>query len=205
VGIHDERLLTPATVVTAVRTVASLALSLQAAAEGSLRLLVLALAVYWIGDILDGAIARWRRCETRIGAVVDILCDRLNCAAFYLGLCWLEPSFLLPVGVYLLSFMVVDTFLSLAFLAWPIRSPNYFYVVDERIWRWNWSKPAKAVNSAVFAVFLLVDGLWWVALAMAVALLVLKTVSVSWLVQLGLPVPGDRPAQDSRPGSVPAR
>jgi CDP-diacylglycerol--glycerol-3-phosphate 3-phosphatidyltransferase len=205
VGIHDERLLTPATVVTVVRTVASLALSLQAAAEGSLRLLVVALVVYWVGDILDGAIARWRRCETRIGAVVDILCDRLNCAGFYLGVCWIEPSVLLPVGVYLFSFMVVDTFLSLAFLAWPIRSPNYFYVVDERIWRWNWSKPAKAVNSAVFAVFLLVDGMWWVALVMAVALLVLKTVSVSWLVQLGLPVPGDRPAADSRPGSVRAR
>jgi CDP-diacylglycerol--glycerol-3-phosphate 3-phosphatidyltransferase len=205
VGIHDERLLTSATVVTVVRTVASLALSLQAAAEGSLRMLVVALVVYWVGDILDGAIARWRRCETRIGAVVDILCDRLNCAAFYVGLCWIEPSVLVPVGVYLLSFMVVDTFLSLAFLAWPIRSPNYFYVVDERIWRWNWSKPAKAVNSAVFAVLLLVDGMWWVALAMAAALLVLKTVSVSWLVQLGLPVPGDRPAPDSRPGSVPAR
>ena len=203
-GIHDERLLTSATVVTVVRTIASLALSLQAAAEGSLRLLVVALVVYWVGDTLDGAIARWRHCETRIGAVVDILGDRLNCAGFYLGVCWIEPSAVLPVGVYLLSFMVVDTFLSLAFLAWPIRSPNYFYTVDERIWRWNWSKPAKAVNSAVFAVFLLVDGWWWVALAMAVALLVLKTVSLSWLVRLGIPVPGDRPATE-RPGSVPAR
>ena len=204
VGIHDERLVTPATVVTVVRTVASLALSLQAAAEGSLRLLVVALVVYWVGDVLDGAIARWRRCETRIGAVIDILSDRLNCAGFYLGVCWIEPSAVVPVGIYLLSFMVVDTFLSLAFLAWPIRSPNYFYAVDERIWRWNWSKPAKAVNSAVFAVFLLVDGLWWVALAMAVALLVLKTVSVWWLLRLGLPVPGDQPAAPHQ-GHVPAR
>ncbi len=202
-GIHDERLLTPATVVTVVRTVASLGTSLLAAAEGSLRLLVVALVVYWVGDILDGAVARWRGCETRIGAVLDILSDRLNCAGFYFGVCWIEPSAALPVGIYLLSFMVVDTFLSLAFLAWPIRSPNYFYAVDERIWRWNWSKPAKAVNSALFAVFLLVDGLWWVALAMAVALLVLKTVSLSWLVRLGLPVPGGRPVD--RPGSVPAR
>lgn len=189
VGIHDERLLTSATVITGVRTVGSLALSLAAAVEQSLPLLVAALAVYWVGDILDGTVARWRGCETRIGAVVDILCDRLNCAAFYLGLCWLEPDVVLPVGIYLTSFMVVDTFLSLAFLAWPVRSPNYFYAVDEQIWRWNWSKPAKAANSSLFAVLLLVDQLWWVALAVAVVLLALKVVSTRWLVQLGLPVP----------------
>ena len=46
--------------------------------------------------------------------------------------------------------------LSLAFLAWPIRSPNYFYVVDRTLWLWNWSKPGKAVNSSIFAVLLLV-------------------------------------------------
>jgi CDP-diacylglycerol---glycerol-3-phosphate 3-phosphatidyltransferase len=159
----------------------------------SLILLVAALVVYWVGDILDGAVARWRGCETRIGAVIDIMCDRLNCAGFYLGLCWIEPTatIVIPVGIYLVSFMVVDTFLSLAFLAWPIRSPNYFYAVDERIWRWNWSKPAKAANSAVFAVLLLVDGLWWVALVVATVLLGLKIVSLSWLMQLGLPVPGE--------------
>ena len=191
VGVHREYLLTPATVITAVRTVASLALSLLAAVEQDLTLLVVALLVYWVGDILDGAVARWRGCETRIGAVLDILCDRLNCAGFYLGVCWIEPDAVIPVGIYLASFMVVDTFLSLAFLAWPVRSPNYFYAVDERIWRWNWSKPAKAVNSAVFAVFLLVDQLWWVALAMALLLLGLKLVSLSWLMKLGLPVPGE--------------
>ena len=101
-----------------------------------------------------------------------MLCDRLNCAAFYVGLAWLEPEMALPVAVYLFEFMVIDTFLSLAFLAWPIRSPNYFYVVDRRIWRWNWSKPAKAVNSALFAVLLLVTGWWWLGLVIALALLV---------------------------------
>lgn len=194
VGVHDERLLTSATVITGVRTVVSLALALAAAVEQSLPLLVAALVAYWAGDILDGAVARWRGCETRIGAVVDILGDRLNCAAFYLGLCWLDPDVAVPVGIYLASFMVVDTFLSLAFLAWPVRSPNYFYAVDERIWRWNWSKPAKAVNSSLFAVLLLVEELWWVALVTALALLTLKVVSLRWLVQLGLPVPGRAPA-----------
>jgi len=199
VGIHREWLLTPATVITIVRTVASLALALAAAVQDDLRLLIAALLVYWVGDILDGAVARWRGCETRIGAVIDILCDRLNCAAFYLGLCWLEPRAVVPVAIYLTSFMVVDTFLSLAFLAWPVRSPNYFYAVDERIWRWNWSKPAKAVNSAGFAVFLLVDQLWWAALGMALLLLGLKVMSLSWLMKLGLPVPGELAPADHGP------
>lgn len=189
-----ERLLTGATVITAVRTVASLALSVAAVLDESRSLLVAGLAVYWAGDMLDGAWARLRDCETRTGAVVDLLSDRLNCAAFYVGLAWLEPELALPVAVYLLEFMVVDAYLSLAFLAWPLRSPNYFYVVDHRIWRWNWSKPAKAANSALFAVLLLVTGWWELGLAIALALLGLKCVSLRWLLQLGLPVPQRVPA-----------
>jgi CDP-diacylglycerol--glycerol-3-phosphate 3-phosphatidyltransferase len=95
----------------------------------------------------------------------------------------------LPILIYLAEFMVVDCFLSLAFLAWPLRSPNYFYVVDRPIWLWNWSKPAKAANSAIFAVILLVTGMPWVGVAIAVALLVLKCVSLARLSRLGLPVP----------------
>ena len=129
-----ERLWTGATVITFIRTLASLALCLYGAYEGEKLWLVVGLAVYWVGDSLDGAWARWFDCETRTGACIDLLCDRLNCAAFYIGLAWLEPEMALPVGVYLFEFMVIDAFLSLAFMAWPIRSPNYFYVVDRRIW-----------------------------------------------------------------------
>jgi CDP-diacylglycerol--glycerol-3-phosphate 3-phosphatidyltransferase len=85
--------------------------------------------------------------------------------------------------------MVVDCFLSLAFLAWPIRSPNYFFVVDRTIWLWNWSKPAKAANSAIFAVILLVTGMPLLGLAIATALLVLKCVSLVRLTRIGLPIP----------------
>lgn len=189
-GIREERLLTGATVVTAVRTIASVVLAAMAAHQQSLTLLVVALGVYWVGDMLDGLYARVRDCETRIGAVLDIMCDRLNAAAFYIGLAWLQPDLSPAIFVYLAEFMVVDCFLSIAFLAWPIRSPNYFFVVDRTIWLWNWSKPAKAVNSALFAVLLLVTGWMWVGLAIASALLVLKCVSLRRLVQIGLPVPG---------------
>ncbi|QCW50575.1 alcohol phosphatidyltransferase [Nocardioides dongxiaopingii] len=189
----DERLWTGATIITFVRTVAALALCLVGVWQEELVWLVVGLGVYWAGDSLDGAWARWFDCETRIGAVVDMLCDRLNCAAFYLGFAALQPEMLLPVAVYLFEFLVVDFFLSLAFLAWPIRSPNYFYEVDRRIYTWNWSKPAKAVNSSLFAVLLLVTGWWWLGLVIAIALLGLKCVSLRWLLQLGLPVPQRQP------------
>ena len=189
-GVREERLLTGATVITAVRTIASVVLAAMAAHQQSLTLLVVALGVYWVGDMLDGFYARVRDCETRIGAVLDIMCDRFNAAAFYIGLAWLQPDLSPAIFVYLAEFMVIDCFLSIAFLAWPIRSPNYFFVVDRTIWLWNWSKPAKAVNSALFAVLLLVTGWMWVGLVIATALLVLKCVSLRRLAQIGLPVPG---------------
>ena len=189
-GIRDERLWTGATVITAVRTVVSVVLAAVAAYEQSLTLLVVSLVVYWVGDMLDGLYARVRDCETRIGAVLDVLCDRFNAGAFYIGLAWLQPDLSPAIYVYLAEFMVVDLFLSISFLAWPVRSPNYFFVVDRPIWLWNWSKPAKAVNSALFAVLLLVTGWMWVGLAVATTLLVLKCLSLGRLMRIGLPVPG---------------
>ena len=189
-----ERLLTGATVITLVRTIGSFALCLVGAWQQELVWLVVGLGVYWVGDMADGAYARMFDCETRTGAVIDMLCDRLNCAAFYLGLAWLQHEMILPVAVYLFEFMVLDFFLSLAFLAWPIRSPNYFYEVDRRIYVWNWSKPAKAVNSSLFAVLLLVTGWWWLGLVIALGLVAMKSVSLRWLLELGMPVPERVPA-----------
>lgn len=185
----QERLGTPANVITVVRTVAAVALAGAAVQQHSLGLLVASLATYWVGDVVDGVVARVLGCETRIGATLDILSDRFCAAAFYLGLAWMNPVLVWPVLVYLAEFMVVDCLLSLAFLAWPIRSPNYFYVVDRPLWRWNWSKPGKAVNSAAFAVLLLVTGNAALGVGVAGALLVLKLVSLARLSRIGLPVP----------------
>jgi CDP-diacylglycerol--glycerol-3-phosphate 3-phosphatidyltransferase len=192
--VEAERVATSATLVTGVRTVAAVILAGVAAHQGSLRLLVAALVVYWLGDMLDGFVARVRGCETRIGATLDILCDRFCAAAFYIGLMWLEPHVAPAVLVYLAEFMVVDCFLSIAFLAWPVRSPNYFFVIDRTLWLWNWSKPGKAVNSSLFAVLLLVTGWVWVGVAIATALLVMKSVSLVRLGRIGLPVPAREPA-----------
>ena len=187
--LEAERFGTSATVVTAVRTVLAVVLAGLAAERGSLALLVASLAVYWVGDSLDGFVARIRGCETRIGAVMDILCDRFCAAAFYLGLVWLHSEFAVPVFLYLAEFMVLDCFLSMAFLAWPVRSPNYFYVVDRQLWLWNWSKPGKALNSSLFAVLLLLTGWVWLASLIACGLLVLKAASLARLARIGLPVP----------------
>ncbi|MBA3780665.1 CDP-alcohol phosphatidyltransferase family protein [Nocardioides sp. InS609-2] len=184
-----ERLWTSATVITFVRTAIAVSLAAWAAYDGDKTLLVIALVVYWVGDMLDGFVARLRDEETRIGAVMDIFSDRFCAGAFYIGLAWLEPHLSPAIFVYLAEFMVIDCFISIAFLAWPIRSPNYFYEIDRRIWLWNWSKPGKATNSALFAVLLLVTGWMWLGLAIATALLVLKCVSLGWLMKLKLPVP----------------
>jgi CDP-diacylglycerol--glycerol-3-phosphate 3-phosphatidyltransferase len=184
-----ERLLTPATVITFVRTTATLVLGLLGAHEQSLTLLLWALGVYWFGDSLDGWVARLMNHETRTGATLDIMSDRLSAAIFYVGFAWYDPSMIVPVGIYLAEFMVIDMFLSLAFLAWPLSSPNYFYLVDRRIWLWNWSKPGKAVNSALFAVFMVWTREPVIAGAIAAGLLILKVVSLGWILKLGIPTP----------------
>jgi CDP-diacylglycerol--glycerol-3-phosphate 3-phosphatidyltransferase len=183
-----ERLGTSATVITAVRTVAAVTIAAWATYHENKTLLVVALVVYWVGDSMDGWVARIRDCETRTGAVMDILSDRLCAAAFYVGLAWLEPHLAPAIFVYLAEFMVVDCFISMGFLAWPITSPNYFYVVDRKLWLWNWSKPGKATNSALFAVLLLVTHNMWLGLVIATALLVMKSVSLVRLVRIGLPI-----------------
>ena len=188
-----ERVWTEATIVTVARTVLCVGLAGSAAYGGHLWLLVSALVVHWVGDSIDGWWARVRDCETRTGAALDILSDRFDLAAFYIGLAWLLPHLAPAIYIYLAEFLVVDCFISLAFLFWPITSPNYFYVVDDKIWRYNWSKPAKAVNSALFGVLLLLTrDLWWgvwLGGALAVALLGYKCVAMAQLMRLGLPMP----------------
>jgi CDP-diacylglycerol--glycerol-3-phosphate 3-phosphatidyltransferase len=187
--VANERVLTLPTVISFLRTAGTLVLALLGAHQHSLALLLWALGVYWVGDMADGAVARLTDRETRTGATLDIMCDRISAAVFYVGFAWYDPTMVVPVGLYLAEFMVIDMYLSLAFLAWPLSSPNYFYLVDRRIWLWNWSKPGKALNSALFAVFMVWTRDAWVAGVIACGLLGLKTMSLGWMVQLGLPVP----------------
>ncbi|CAN5725311.1 hypothetical protein BH18ACT7_BH18ACT7_04710 [soil metagenome] len=186
-GHNRETLLTLATALTVVRTLATVALGLVAIDQGSDVLLGVALLVHWVGDIGDGLLARWRDEETVVGAVLDICADRLCVAMIYVGFVTTHPEFGLALAVYLVEFMLVDAVLSLWFLRWPISGPNYFARVDPLVWRWNWWPPAKAVNSAVPALLCVWLDLPWVALAAAAALLVVKCVCLVRVVPLPVP------------------
>jgi phosphatidylglycerophosphate synthase len=135
-------------VVSVARTVGSVAVGVGAIATRSLALLVVAYGIYWLGDMLDGYLARRLDQETRPGAVLDIVCDRACSAICACCIVMLAPETWPAILPFLLSFLMVDTMLSLSFLYWDLQSPNYFGRVDQRVWRLNWSPPAKALNTA---------------------------------------------------------
>jgi phosphatidylglycerophosphate synthase len=167
--LPSEPVATPANAVTLVRTVAAVGIGVWALVEASLPLVAVGYAVYWAGDILDGAVARWLRQETRQGGVFDVVSDRACTSVLAAGFLVVRPEAAVPLGVFLVQFMVLDCMLTLAFLHWPIVSPNYFWVVDRTVWRLNWSPPAKAANTGAVVVFLALD---WVVAATVVAVLV---------------------------------
>lgn len=164
--------------ITLVRTVAAMVLAVMAIAEADVALAVAAYLVYWIGDILDGLSARLLGQETRVGAVFDIISDRGCTSLCAAALLVLRPDMALPLAIFLIQFMVIDTMLSLAFLRWPLLSPNYFYEVHRGVYRWNWSPPAKALNTGALVVLVLVapSPLWPTAFTLAVT--VVKVVSL---------------------------
>lgn len=174
---------------TAVRTVAAVVLVAVAVGRGSQPLLFGGLAAYWVGDIADGMLARRTGAETRTGAVFDVLADRLCVAVFYLSYAHLHHDMLVPIAVFLLNFMLVDNMLSLAFLGWPLLSPNYFHLVDQRLYRLNWSPVAKATNTALLLAVIVGTGSWVAATAVACAQLGVKLYSTALLSRL-------RPAYD---------
>lgn len=181
------RVWTPATVITAIRTVAALVLAALALRASSEPLLIASLLTYWVGDTLDGQVARWTNTETRLGGMIDILCDRLGCATFVVVWAAWHPSMIPAVAVFLLQFVVVDQAASLAYLRWPLRSPNYFYRVDRLVWMLNWSRVAKGANSGALVVVMVVLDWWVVATVLAVAMLALKLWTVARILRLPAP------------------
>ncbi|GAB7044141.1 MULTISPECIES: CDP-alcohol phosphatidyltransferase family protein [Catenuloplanes] len=159
--------------ITLVRTVGAVTLALAAIVAHSWPLLIGAYAVYWIGDTLDGMVARWLKQETRAGAVFDIVGDRACTSLCLAALLMMKPAMVVPLAIFLVQFMVLDTMLSLSFLMWSLVSPNYFAEVDRRVYRWNWSPPAKVLNTTAVVVLVLVapSPLYPALLATAVTLI----------------------------------
>ncbi|WP_433127712.1 CDP-alcohol phosphatidyltransferase family protein [Micromonospora sp. CA-240977] len=178
--------------ITAVRTAGAVGLAVAALTQRSAHLLVAAYLLYWIGDILDGAAARSLGQETRAGAVFDIVADRACTSACAAALIVLRPATALPVAVFLVQFMVIDQLLSLMFLRWPLLSPNYFARVDTRIYLWNWSPPAKALNTAA-VVLLAIFAPLAVAVTFALAVAAVKVVSLVCAARLPAGLPRAQP------------
>lgn len=167
--------------ITLVRTVIAMAVATYAFRTGDLTWLVVGYFSYWFGDSLDGWVARRRNEESLSGAVFDIVCDRA--CSFLLAAAFMAtyPDTIGPLAIYLIQFGVLDTMLTFSFLLWPwMLSPNYFYKVDRPIYLWNWSKPAKALNTAAVVISLVVagrTGAQWLPYTVAIAALVVKIVS----------------------------
>jgi phosphatidylglycerophosphate synthase len=172
-----------ANLATAVRTAIAVPLGMAALVEASPRLLVAGYLAYWLGDIVDGALARVLDQETRIGAVLDIVADRACGAILAAALAVIRPELWPALAIFLLQFMVLDGALSLSFLRWPILGPNDFHRVDQLIYRYNWSKPAKALNTAG-VILAAAAGILTVALAIAVAQVAVKAWSTYRLLRL---------------------
>jgi len=170
-GIGPVR--TVANAVTLGRTVAAVVIAGVGIATGQIALLGVAYAVYWIGDIADGWFARRLGQETRLGAVFDIISDRACTSILCVGLIAEIPGIVTVAVAFFLSFMVLDTMLSLSFLCWPLLSPNYFDQADRLVYKLNWSPPAKAINTAGVIVLALV-GLTPAALLLTAALGAIK-------------------------------
>lgn len=148
VPISAERWSTPANMITAVRSVGAVSIAMASLATSDLRLLVVAYLVYWVLDVADGAVARRFDHETRLGAVFDIVGDRASALTCVCALVTLRQDLAVPLAIYAVEFAVVDTMLSLGFLGFAsVKGPNDMHVVDPTLWRWNWSRPAKAINT----------------------------------------------------------
>jgi CDP-diacylglycerol--glycerol-3-phosphate 3-phosphatidyltransferase len=180
-----------ANLVTGVRIVAALACFVASALTGVEGWNWAGLAVYWVLDIVDGAVARGLRQETRIGAQFDILSDRLLIGAFYANFLRFHPAMAIPIAMHLLQFVVLDQYLSHQFMRWPCLSPNYFHEVDRRIWLLNWSALGKVANGALVAVaVVLATFLGWSWIVPAVVSLGVMSVKLYSMVRLAsLPAP----------------
>lgn len=170
--------------VTIIRTVAAAGLAIVALNSADpVPWLIAGYLTYWIGDSLDGLSARLLKQETRAGAVFDICSDRLNTGLLAAGLIVHQPDLAIPIGIFLVNFMVVDQVLSLSFLLWPVVSPNYFDQVDTTVYRYNWSPPAKAINNVGIVAAVLI-GNFWVAMVIVIAQIAVKIVSAVRVAQL---------------------
>ncbi|MDQ4093295.1 MAG: CDP-alcohol phosphatidyltransferase family protein [Actinomycetota bacterium] len=182
-----ERWGTGANLVTVMRTVATVAAWAVAVTTGSDGWLLAALLCYWVGDIADGLVARLTHRETRTGAILDVLADRLCVCLVVVSYVTAHPAAVAPAAVFLIQFVVLDAYLTLAFARWSLLSPNYFNLVDATVHRLNWSMPAKATNTGAVVLVWLTTESPMAATVLAAMVLGVKSFSTARLARLPVP------------------
>lgn len=183
----EEQWGTVPTAVTAMRAVATVIAWAVAVTTGSDGWLLAALLCYWIGDIADGLLARLTHRETRTGAVVDVLADRLSICLVVASYVTAHPAAAPPAVVFLVQFVVLDAYLTLAFTRWSLLSPNYFDLVDATVYRLNWSPLAKATNTGAVVLAWLITESAMAATVLAAAVLGVKLFSAVRVARLPMP------------------
>ena len=191
----QENLRTTANAVTLTRLIVATVLFAASAYLRNPMLNLAGLAVYWVGDVADGFLARRLNQETLFGAQWDILADRMSVAFFYLNYLVLYPNLAPAIVLFLVQFMVIDHYLSNQYLRWPIMSPNYFYRVDPTIWKLNWSKLGKACNTGLITLLLLLTKSNALVVPAVLILLGIKLYSSVRLMRLKEPITRERTAR----------
>jgi hypothetical protein len=190
-GLPDEDPRTWANLVTLVRTALGLVVFTIAALRRDATWNMVGLTLYWALDVLDGWLARRLDQETRLGAQLDILSDRVLVAFFYLNHLALHPERALPVALFLLHFNGVDHHLSNQFIPFRLKSPNDFHLVDRTVWLLNFSPAGKALNTGLVTVTMLLVPSVALPTAMTLVLMAVKIWSCHRLMHL----PGARAPQ----------
>ncbi len=181
-----------ANLVTLLRLAGSLVFFILAAVRGDPTANFIGLGIHWLGDVLDGALARKARQETVLGAEIDIIADRVEILFFYVNFLHFHPGVAVAAAVYVLDFAFVDFYLSNQFLKFDLISPNYFGRVDRRVFLLNFSPGGKFVNSTVVTLLLIFLPAWQAAAAaLAGGLIVVKVYSIRRLARIR---PGKAPS-----------
>ncbi len=172
-------------VITVIRFVGSLVFFILAIVKMDLTYNYIGLVVHWIGDMLDGNYARFFKQETILGAEIDIIADRVGFLFFYVIYLVFRPELALPVALFVINFAFIDFYLSYQFLKFELISINYFYKVDQTVYKLNFSFLGKPANTVVITLTLIFFPQFWLfATVFAVGLIVVKCYSIYRLHQL---------------------
>jgi phosphatidylglycerophosphate synthase len=174
-----ERVWTVATVITLFRALACNALIISGIASHDTGRVLVALALNMVLDSVDGEVARRLRRETVFGAQADGAVDRFLAMAVVLTVALFRSGAVAATQAALVTcqFVLVDQILCAQFLRFGLWSPDHFYVVDETVWRLNWSPLAKLVGNVPLLLFTLSTATAWIAVPVAVSIILARAYS----------------------------